>query len=188
MMSEIPVLETPRLRLRGHTLADLEACTAMWGDPDTTKHIGGRPFTAEESWARVLRYAGHWALLGYGFWAIEEKASGTYIGDTGIADFKREIESPLSGCPEVGWAIVASARGKGYATEAMQAVTAWGDVRFKGATTVCIIDLDNQPSMRVAEKSGYCRVGTVDYKGNPIMLFSRVPVVAKAAVSPAARR
>lgn len=187
-MNEIPVLETPRLRLRGHTLADLKACTEMWGDPDTTKHIGGRPSTAEESWARLLRYAGHWTLLGYGFWAIEEKASGVYIGDIGIADLKREIESPLNSCPEVGWAIVTSARGKGYATEAMQAVTAWGDVRFNGATTVCIIDLDNQPSIRVAEKAGYCRVGTVDYKGSSIMLFSRVPVIAKAAGSPAARR
>lgn len=173
MMTDIPVLETPRLRLRGHTLADVEACTEMWADPEITKHIGGRPFTPEESWARVLRYAGHWAMLGYGFWAIEEKASGAYIGDTGIANFKRAIDSPLNGCPEVGWALTAPARGKGYATEAMRAVTEWGDVRFKGVKTVCIIDVDNLSSIRVAEKSGYVRVGTVEYKGNPILLFCR---------------
>lgn len=179
-MPNIPTLETPRLMLRGHTLADLEACTAMWADPDVTRHIGGRPFTPEESWARVLRYAGHWALLGFGFWAVEEKASGSYIGDAGIADFKREIDSPLNGCPEVGWAMTAPSRGKGYATEAMQAITAWGNTRFPGATTVCIIDPDNAASIRVAEKSGYQLVGTVTYKDNPILLFSRTPATAGA--------
>ncbi len=115
----------------------------------------------------MLRYVGHWALLGYGFWAIEEKASGAYIGDAGIADFKREIDSPLNGCPEVGWALTPPARGKGYATEAMQAITAWGDARFKGATTVCIIDPENQPSIRVAEKSGYKPRGHRRLQGQP---------------------
>ena len=47
------------------------------------RFIGGRPYTREEVWARILRYVGHWTLKGYGFWAIEEKLSGDFIGEAG---------------------------------------------------------------------------------------------------------
>ena len=62
----VPELETPRLSLRGHRVEDLEDCAAMWGDPQVTRHIGGRPSTKEEVWSRLVRYVGHWALLGFG--------------------------------------------------------------------------------------------------------------------------
>ena len=75
----IPVLETERLRLRGHTLADFEPLAAMWADPAVVRFISGKPASREESWARLARYLGHWALLGYGFWAIEEKARGALL-------------------------------------------------------------------------------------------------------------
>src|SRR5919198_4635363 len=91
-MTSIPVLETERLRLRAHQAADLDACAAMWADPLVTRHIGGRPFSREETWSKILRYAGHWALTGFGYWAVVDKASGTYIGEGGFADFKREVQ------------------------------------------------------------------------------------------------
>jgi hypothetical protein len=34
-------------------------------------------------------YIGHWALMGFGYWVIEEKATGEFVGDVGFADFKR---------------------------------------------------------------------------------------------------
>ena len=64
-----PVLETPRLLLRPHTLDDFPATFAMWSDPEVVRFIGGRPFTREEAWARLLRYVGHWTMLGYGMGA-----------------------------------------------------------------------------------------------------------------------
>lgn len=187
-MAEIPTLNTARLILRGHAIDDLAASAALWADPTVTRHIGGRPFTREESWARLLRYIGHWDMLGYGFWAVIEKATGRFIGEAGLADFKRDIETPLNGYPEIGWALMPDYHGKGYATEAVQALVDWGDVRFQGGRTVCLINPDNQPSIRVAEKSGYCRAGIVEYKGNSILLFSREQMVAKAAASPVGRR
>jgi len=51
----VPPLETARLRLRGHRVEDFAACAAMWADPVVTRYIGGRPFTAEEVWTRLLR-------------------------------------------------------------------------------------------------------------------------------------
>ena len=61
----------------------------MWADPEVTRYIGGRPFGVEEVWTRLLRYAGHWALLGYGYWAVIEKSSGRFVGEAGLADFHR---------------------------------------------------------------------------------------------------
>src|SRR6185437_10331372 len=108
-------ITSDRLVLRPHSLADVDECAAMWADPDVTKHIGGRPFTSEETWARVLRYAGHWQLLGFGYFAVRERASGKFVGDVGLADFRRAITPELV-LPEAGWALATSAHGKGYAT------------------------------------------------------------------------
>ena len=73
MAKNTPVIETKRLRLRGHRAADLPACAAMWAKEGVTRFIGGKPLTEEETWLRILRYAGHWALLGFGYWVVEEE-------------------------------------------------------------------------------------------------------------------
>ena len=100
----IPVLETERLKLRGHRLDDFPACAAMWADPAVTRHIGGKPLSNEESWTKFLRYFGHWALLGFGYWVVEEKATGNFAGEVGFADYKRNIDPPLNS-PEMGWVL-----------------------------------------------------------------------------------
>src|SRR5262245_4862609 len=117
----IPIIETERLRLRGHTPEDFEAFAAMWQDPAVVRFISGRPSTRVEAWGRLLRYVGHWALLGYGYWLIEEMATGRLVGETGLADMKREIEPSLAGMPEIGWALAPWAHGKGFGTEAVKA-------------------------------------------------------------------
>ena len=107
----IPILETERMRLRPHRLQDLDACVAMWADPIVTRHIGGKPFTREETWSKIMRYAGHWALMGFGYWAAEDKATGAYLGEGGFAEFRRDVRPSIEGMPEVGWALVPSAHG-----------------------------------------------------------------------------
>ncbi len=166
------VIETERLRLRGHTVADLDASAAMWGDADVARFIGGKPSTREESWGRVLRYIGHWAALGHGFWLIEEKASGAYVGEGGFGSFKREIDVPFD-APEQGWALAQSAQGKGYAAEAMKAAITWGEAHFGRTDFVCMIAPENQPSLNLAEKLGYSRYDQVAYKGEQVVLLRR---------------
>ncbi len=171
--TSVPSLETPRLRLRAHRAADFEACAALWGDPRVTAHITGRPQTREETWARLLRYAGHWAWLGFGYWAVEEKASGAYVGEIGFADFRRQIEPPLEGRPELGWVIAPSAQGRGYATEALTAALAWADTTLPAAETCCIVAPENAASLRVAAKLGYRETARTTYKGDSTILFTR---------------
>jgi RimJ/RimL family protein N-acetyltransferase len=175
MAPPVPTIETARLRLRGHRVEDFADCAAMWGDPVVARHIS-RPSSAEESWARMLRYAGLWRLLGYGYWAVEEKASGRFAGDVGFADFKREVQPSLDGAPEIGWVLARWAHGQGFATEAVGAALAWGDRRFGPQATVCMIAPENAASIRVAEKCGYREFARATYKEQPAILFRRVPL------------
>ena len=172
-MVEVPILETERLKLRGHRRADFSDCAAMWGDAIVTRYIGGKPFSQEEVWARLLRYVGHWAWLGFGYWAIEEKATREFIGELGFADFKRDIKPSLEGTPELGWVLASRMHGKGYATEAVRAALAWGDEHFGPARTACIIHPENLASIRVAEKCGYREFQRATYKGHETILFER---------------
>jgi RimJ/RimL family protein N-acetyltransferase len=150
-----PVIETARLRLRPHQAEDFDACVAMWSDPEVARFTIGDPSPPPQTWRRILAYRGHWVLLGFGYWAVEEKATGLYIGDIGFAEFKRDIRPSIERMPELGWALVPRAHGKGYATEALRAAVAWGDEHFGSTQTVCIINEGNHASFRVAEKLGY---------------------------------
>ena len=110
---QAPVVETERLILRPHRLEDFETYQKMWANPEVTRFIGGRPRTREESWIRFLRHAGSWSMLGYGYWAIEEKAAGGFVGEAGFHDMKRDIEPSIEGVPEAGWVLGAGLSGAG---------------------------------------------------------------------------
>ena len=169
----VPVLETERLRLRGHTKEDYAVLTAIWADPAVVRFIGGTPSTPQEAWLRLLRYPGLWCLLGYGFWAIEEKSSGRMIGDIGYMDVKRAIEPSLDGMPELGWALAAEAQGKGYASEALTVVLAWGRGHFGPHRAACIIDPANTASIRLAVKAGFRLAHESTYHDEPVQVFVR---------------
>jgi RimJ/RimL family protein N-acetyltransferase len=168
-----PVLETERLLLRGHEIADLPDCVAMWSDPQVVRYTIGQASPPQRTWLRILSYRGHWALLGFGYWAVQEKASGRYIGEIGFADFKRDISLSLEGKPELGWALSPWAQGQGYAIEALSAAVAWGDRRFESLHTVCIIHRDNERSLRIAAKLGYAVILQAPSDENPNAILAR---------------
>jgi RimJ/RimL family protein N-acetyltransferase len=172
---DIPALETERLLLRGHTLADFPAYAAMWTDPAFVQFSGGTPLSEEDAWARFLKPPGHWHLLGFGFWAIEEKATRRFVGDVGFADQHRGIEPSLKDIPEIGWALAMQAQAKGYATEAALAAIEWGETHFGRGRTACTIHPDNLASINVAEKCGYREAARTVHKGSPTIVFFREP-------------
>jgi RimJ/RimL family protein N-acetyltransferase len=169
----VPVIETERLILRAHRVEDYAGCIAIWSDPQVTRFIGGRAFTAEEIWKRLLQYAGLWSLLGFGSWAVEEKASGRYIGDVGFFDLKRDLMPSLDGMLELGWVLAVDAQGKGYASEAVAAACQWGQANGGDRRMVCIIAPENQPSLRVAEKAGFKVWQQGTYHDAPILVLAR---------------
>ncbi len=175
MTTDIPTLETSRLILRGHTREDFPAYAAMWADPVVTRFLGGAPHSEEDAWARYMRIAGHWAFLGFGFWCIVEKSSGLRIGEAGILDVKRAIEPSFHGTPEIGWALLPSAHGKGYATEAVRAILAWAR-NASGASGWCASSI-RRTARRCAwaARCGFREYARTTYKGDPTIILERDP-------------
>lgn len=169
----VPTIETQRLRLRAHKHDDFSFFEAMWANETVTKFIGGRPRGTEECWLKFLRNIGHWQLLGFGYWALEEISSGRLVGEVGLGDFKREMVPSIAGELEGGWVLAPEAHGKGFATEAMNAVLQWADDRLPGRRICCIIDPENAASVRVAEKLGFVETARTKYHGDAILLFHR---------------
>ncbi|MBZ9653851.1 GNAT family N-acetyltransferase [Phyllobacterium lublinensis] len=169
----VPILETERLVLRAHRRGDFEAVHAMWQRPEIYMQITGKPSTREQSWARLLRYAGLWPLIGYGFWAVEEKASGCFIGELGFANFERLIEPPFGEAPEMGWVFAPEVHGKGFGSEALAKAVAWGDSFFRHDRALCIISPDNTASQRVAAKNGFLKIAETTYTDEPVWMFER---------------
>ena len=173
-----PTLLTERLRLRAHRDDDFLACRAMWADPGVVRFIGGSPSTPQQTWMRILAYAGHWSLLGFGYWAIADRETDAYLGETGFADFKRDAVPELRDVPELGWALSTSASGRGLATEAVRAAGVWGDANFGGRKTSCLIDPENIASLAVARKCGYEIVDRVRLKSAHTLLLARSAALA----------
>ncbi len=173
-MTEIPVVETARLRLRAHRADDYPSSSAMWADPQVTRFIGGRPSSAQQTWSRLLGYVGHWQLQHYGYWAIEEKSTGRFIGDVGFSDFKRDIIEPMRNVPELGFALISTVHGKGYATEAVRAATEWGDGHLPSKRTVCLVDEKNAASLHIVRNAGYREFDRITFNDTPVVLLERV--------------
>lgn len=153
MPDQAPLLETPRLILTGFSMDHWEAYATAWADPDLTAFIGGQPRSRQESWAKFAQTLGLWQLLGYSYWAFIDRDTGAFLGNGGLARFERGL-ADLEGFPEAGWALVPAAWGRGLATEAMAAILHWADEKLQTEIR-CIIDPENRPSHRVAEKLGF---------------------------------
>lgn len=172
-MQAVPVLETSRLVLRGYRVSDYDAWLAMCQEPEYYRYLSPEPLPAEEVWKLLLRSAGHWVLMGFGFWAVEERATGEFIGAVGFLSLKRDLEPPMGDSPEMGWVLAPRTHRRGYASEAVAAALAWGDAHFDRARTVCLIHPDNQPSLQLAAKFGYREYARTSYKGEPGVLLER---------------
>jgi RimJ/RimL family protein N-acetyltransferase len=168
-----PLVETPRLRLRAFRESDLDPQAAAMGDPEVVRHLGGTPFSREETWRKLLAGPGLWAVLGYGYWVAERKEDGAYLGQIGFADFKRDMVPNIEGLPEMGWIFAPAAQGQGYASEAVTGALAWADETLEAREIVAIIGHGNAPSIRVAEKGGFSIREEALYKDEPILLFRR---------------
>ena len=65
--------------------------------------------------------------------------------------------------------------GRGYASEALQAILAWGDRHFAGRESACMIAPENSVSIRLAEKFGFREALRTTYKGDPAIIYYRRP-------------
>ncbi len=168
-----PTIETERLILAPLRRDQFEQHFETMSDPRVMAHIGGgQPQTRIEAWRRFGLGAGLWSLMGYGYWAIIDRASGRMIGMGGLAEFERGIPE-LVGYPEVGYALNADWWGRGLTGEFLAAALAWADAHLDAPETRCIIAPDNAASIRVAGKTGFVGFGQVENELGVSLLFRR---------------
>ncbi|HEX5228253.1 MAG TPA: GNAT family N-acetyltransferase [Bryobacteraceae bacterium] len=171
----IPTLETERLILRAYTREDFPAYAAMRADGEVMRHIGNaEPISEEEAWGAFVKNPGMWQFMGFGSWAIVEKESGSFVGGLGYIERRRDRGADLSGVPEMGWSLVRTAFGKGYATEAVRAALAWGHDSLGPIRVIALTSEDNFASMRVAEKCGFREFRRGPSAGRRRVFFERI--------------
>ena len=100
-----PVLVTARLKLRRWQPGDRAPFAAMNADPQVMRYFP-KPLTRTESDAFVDRLETGFDDFGYGVWALEVRASGQFIGFTGLA--LQTFEAPFTPAVEVGWRLATS--------------------------------------------------------------------------------
>ena len=170
-MSAPVVIETKRLILRPHVAADWDAVCALWSNADVIHFISDRPFSREESWTKLLRYMGLWTALGFGYFAVIDKATQKFIGEIGLADFHRNITPSLEGTAEMGWVLMPDIWRKGIASEAIMAILEWYSQTLKPRPVTCIIDKDNVASVNLAQKCGFQEITRTPYKDSETITF-----------------
>lgn len=161
------MIQTKRLTLRPYTVADYDAYAAMVADPIVVRHAGA-PMTGEEAWMRLLRFIGYWSVFSHGLFAVLNRKTGQYLGETGLMDFRREVTPRLNTMPEAAWVFTSAAHGKGYAFEAATAAHRWMDEHHAPPATQCIISPANLESIRLAERLGYVLHDRPTYRGEAL--------------------
>ncbi len=172
-MHTVPTIETDRLILRPYRRDDFTPYSALFANPEVTRFIGGVPFSREQAWTRFLRQVGMWHYFGFGFFAVQDKETGNFIGEAGFHDLHRVISPSLEGTMETGWALSPRSHGRGLATEAVSAALTWGEQHFPSLKKTCIIDISNLASLRVAAKLHFREARRTVYHGAQVVLFER---------------
>ena len=145
-MIDVPLLETERLILREIRPEDFESYATFY--QSERSNLRGGPLSRIEAWAAFAAEIGHWVLRGYGFWSIDEKASGAYCGMVGL------YYPEAWPAPEVGWLVWAEHEGKGIAREAAIRARDYAFEVLGWPQVVSCIAEGNHRSIKLAERLG----------------------------------
>ncbi|HEX6346957.1 GNAT family N-acetyltransferase [Umezawaea sp.] len=150
------LLETDRLVLRRFTESDVDNLVRLDGDPEVMRFItGGRPTSrADVERDHLPAYLDHHERFeGFGFFAVED-GTGGFLG---WVHFRGRPDDP-PGQVELGYRLVRSAWGRGYATEASKALVDKGFAELGVQRVYAETMVVNTGSRRVMEKCGLERV------------------------------
>ena len=143
------IIETERLILRPiDAERDFDEWAVSMADENTVRYLGTQAMSRAEAWRSMAAAIGHWAIRGYGFFSLELKATGEWVGRVGPW-----FPEGWPG-PEVGWTISPNHLRKGYAAEAARASIDFAFDTLGWEDVIHVIMEGNEPSLRLAEKLG----------------------------------
>lgn len=144
-----PEFTTDRLRLRLWTSADRELLAAMMGNPEVADWLGGTQ-SREAVFAAVERFGAELETTGLGWWALERREDGAFLGAVELRAIRADL--PLPAGHEIGWRLTRSAWGFGYATEAAGALLRHGFETLALAEIVAFTARSNLRSRAVMQR------------------------------------
>jgi len=156
---------TQRLRFREMAEEDIDVMAGLLGDPTVMQFYPG-PKSREEAMKWIAWTRANYAEHGYGLWIVETH-DGEFVGDCGLTWQPVGNTRKL----EIGYHTVPAQQGRGYATEAAQACLELAMGPIGEAHAVAIINPENMPSRRVAEKLGMRAEQEANYDGRPAVVY-----------------
>ncbi len=145
------ILETQRLILRRQVPEDLDSLFALYGDPDVTRYIPDAPRTRQEASEELEWFRnGHPKYPQLGLWATIHKATNRFIGRCGLLPWTIDQREEV----EVAYLLAKDYWRQGLGTEVAQAIARYAFDQLHLTRLICLIDPENQASIRVASKIG----------------------------------
>jgi len=155
-------LETPRLTLRRWQEADRGLFAEMNADP-VVMHYFEAPMTRQQSDEAIDRYLAAFDREGFSFFAATVRDTSDFVGTIGLQTMRDAVPNLPQPAVEIGWRLVQSAQGKGFATEGGQAVVDYAFNELRLPEVVAITAIPNQPSRHVMEKLGMTHRPELDF-------------------------
>ena len=147
-------------------MSDFDAFATNLADPRVTAFITGHD--RRSAWWVFSSGMGQWLLQGAGWWAIELRESGAFVGNVGA--FFRETSPEI----EIGWNVQQAHWGKGIATEAATEVLRYLFEVRKERRVTALIDAENKASLRVAVHLGLTYEAETELFGKPLGRYVRM--------------
>ncbi len=139
----------------------------IFGDPEVMRYsMSGPDPSLEATQARVQKLIDHQALLGFSLWVVEDRSTGTILGDCGLKQLEEGPEI------EVGYRFAKAHWGRGYASEAAEASVGYGFGTLGLARIVAVVEPPNVASRKVLEKIGFKYQCLARYYGRPMSYFA----------------
>ena len=168
-----PLLRTARFELWQPMAADRAALHALTLAPEMRRYLGGHQPDEGDSFARLLRNAGSWALHGYGTFMVREPGCAALVGHCGVFRSWRGLPG-LNDVAEAGWIIARDWWGRGVAGEVMTAVLDWFERTHGAQRLACMIEQGNAASERLAARLGFVSYHEhVQDSGAVLVLYER---------------
>jgi RimJ/RimL family protein N-acetyltransferase len=153
-------IETPRLILRQWQESDHEPYALLNADKEVMEFFPST-LTSGESLAQINRISANIDKNNYGFFAVERKDSGRFIGFTGLSN--PGFEGDFNPCVEIGWRLSKANWGQGFATEAAKACLDYGFDILGIDEIISFTSIYNTRSERVMKRIGMSKAGLFDH-------------------------
>jgi len=162
-------LETSRLLLRPNVERDIDHWTRFMSSEACLEYFPayqqGNPEDHATKW--IEKQIGNYDAGKYGMLSVIEKDTGAYVGQCGL------LHQSIDGADEleIGYSLLSTMWGKGYATEAAVALKQWAFEQNIVQSLISIIHQENESSKRVAQRMGMTLDKTMNWKDLPVCIY-----------------